>query len=144
MATRLAPPQVRRSMISALINRRAGHAQTPISAWAVDELSRHDPAELLQAGYAIGGFDSRSWIGEVDVPTAVVVTRQDQLVSPRYQLALAESIRGATVHPVEGNHAVCVEHPSRFVPVLVDACRSVSQRAQDRRPPARPTSTGRY
>jgi hypothetical protein len=30
---------------------------------------------------------------------------------------------------VDGNHAVCVERPGRFVPVLIDACRSVSQRA---------------
>src|SRR5581483_1583424 len=123
MAARLAPPQVRRSMISAFINRRAGQVQAPLSAWAIDELSRHDPAELLQAGYAIGGFDSRSWIGEVDVPAAVVVTRQDQIVAPRYQLKLAQSIPGATVHPVDGGHTVCVERPDRFVPALVEAAR---------------------
>jgi 3-oxoadipate enol-lactonase len=127
MASRLAPAEVRRRLVMAAMNRRP--SQVPLNAWAIDELSRHDPAELLQAGYAIGGFDSRPWIHEVDVPTAVVVTRQDQVVSPRYQLALAESIPNATVHMVEGSHSVCVERPGRFVPVLIDACRSVSQRA---------------
>src|SRR3954470_20346485 len=127
MATRLAPARVRRGLVATAMSRRPD--QIPLSPWALDELSRHDPAELLQAGYAIGGFDSRSWIGEIEVPTAVVITRQDMVVAPRYQLALANSIPGATVHLVDGNHAVCVERPSRFVPVLVDACRSVSRRA---------------
>src|SRR5947199_1060592 len=60
MAARVAPARMRQAMIGAMINRRS--TQTPLTAWAIDELSRHDPAELLQAGYAIGGFDSRSWI----------------------------------------------------------------------------------
>ena len=36
---------------------------------------------IFEAGRAIAAFDSRSWVGSVDVPTAVVATMQDHLVS---------------------------------------------------------------
>ena len=101
---------------------------SPVGDWAGAELTRNDPASLLQAGAAIGRFDSREWIGELNVPTAVVVTRDDQLVHPHRQLALAKAIPGSMVFEVRGGHAVCVERPSAFVPALVDACMAVSSR----------------
>ena len=42
------------------------------------------------------------WIGEVDVPTVVLVTMRDQVVATARQLRLAESIPGAEVIRVEG------------------------------------------
>jgi predicted alpha/beta hydrolase family esterase len=65
----------------------------------------------------------------------VVVTTQDQLVSPRRQLALAEAIPGATVHRVDGGHDAAVFGADRFVPALLDACASVASRT---------VSAGRY
>ena len=97
--------------------------------WAVAELDRNDPAAVLQAGAAIGSFDARGWIGSVDVPTAVVVSTEDQVVDPRHQLSLARAISGASVHPVSGDHGVCVARPELFVPTLVDACELVARRA---------------
>ncbi len=63
------------------------------------------------------------------MPTAVVVTEQDDRVPPRRQLAMAEAIRGATVHRVPGDHRVCVAQPHLFVPALLEACASVTRRA---------------
>ena len=124
VAARLTPPVVRNGVADRVVGRRA--AGIPIAEWGAAELRRGDPASILQAGSAIGGFRSHAWIGEVDVPTAVVVTTQDQLVSPYRQLGLAEAIPGATVHLVEGDHGVCVASPRRFVPALLDACSTVA------------------
>ena len=97
--------------------------------WAFGELRRNDPASLAAAAAQLGRFTSRAWIGEVDVPTAVVVTARDTLVPPHRQLRLAESIPDATVHRVDADHAACVLAWRRFVPVLVEACLSVAQRS---------------
>lgn len=83
---------------------------------------------MLQAGWAIGRFDSRPWIGEVDVPTAVVVTTRDQLVGPGYQRQLAQSIPGATMHEVQADHAAVVLGAARFLPALLTAVDSVARR----------------
>ena len=66
------------------------------------------------------------------MPTAVVLTQLDSLVPPRRQQRLAESIAGATVHPVAGDHTVCVAAPERFVPALTDAVASVTTRIERR------------
>ncbi|MCA1705942.1 MAG: alpha/beta hydrolase, partial [Actinobacteria bacterium] len=70
-------------------------------------------------------FSSAGWVGEVDVPTAVVVTMRDVLVPPERQLALARAIPGTTVHPVDGDHGAFLD-PDGFPPVLVGACRAVT------------------
>jgi hypothetical protein len=92
--------------------------------------SPHDWVAVLDAGNAIGRFDSRSWLHEVDVPTSVVVTARDHVVPPRRQLDLASVIDGATVHPVDGDHAVCVAHAEAFVPPLLAAVDSVADRVR--------------
>jgi len=93
------------------------------------ELRRSDPASLAAAAAALGRFSSHDWIGQVDVPTAVVLTTRDQAVPPHRQQKLADSIPGATVHPVDGDHLVCALGARRFVPVLLDACLDVAGRA---------------
>ena len=92
------------------------------------ELAGHDPSSVIQATHALSGFSSHDWIGEVDVPTAVIVTTRDELVPPQRQRRLAASIPGAEVFEVEGDHAACVASARRFVPTLVEACRSVERR----------------
>jgi pimeloyl-ACP methyl ester carboxylesterase len=91
---------------------------------------------VLQAAWAVSSFDSRRWIGEVDVPTAVVMTTHDRLVAPARQRRLAESIPGATVHPVAADHGACAMAPDLFVPALVEACESVWARARAGAPSA--------
>lgn len=127
VAARLTPEPLRRPLASTIIRRRT--EGTDLGEWAADELAGSDAAAVLQAGSALGGFDSRPWLGTIDVPTAVVLTTEDRVVSPRRQLALAQAIVGASVHEVKGDHGVCVAEPERFVPVLVEACQSVAAQA---------------
>lgn len=93
--------------------------------WGFDEVARHDWTNVIEAGCELGRFDSRRWIGQVDVPTAVVVTDHDDVVPTSRQRDLIDRLHRPIVHRVPGGHTVCTLDPSRFVPVLVDACRGV-------------------
>jgi pimeloyl-ACP methyl ester carboxylesterase len=124
-ALRGAPPVVRQRASAAMLERRA--AQLP--DWALAEVSWNDPAAIVEAFAELHAFDAAEWVGEIDVPTAVIVTTEDEVVPPARQRELAGDIPGASVWPVEGDHAVCVADPAAFVPALVDACRSVVARA---------------
>lgn len=127
VAARLTPAPVRRQLTGSVIRRRIHGA--PLAEWGISEMQLNDPSALLEAGWSIGQFRSQSWAGSIDVPTAVVTTTLDQVVSPRRQAALAAAIPGATRHEVEGDHSACVTDPDRFVPALVEGCTSVAERA---------------
>ena len=94
------------------------------------EMDPSDPATVLQAARAVIRFSSRDWAAGIDVPTAVVITTQDQLVPPRRQYRLAASIPGAKMFEVAGDHLACVRAADQFVPVLVEACEYVDSRAR--------------
>lgn len=127
VAARFTPQHVRRQVADNLIRRRLQGAA--LADWGQSEMERCDPAAVLEAGWAIGRFNSSDWIGEVDVPTAVIVTALDQVVSPRRQRALADAIHKARLLEVEGDHGACVTDAPRFVPALLDACNDVGSRA---------------
>ena len=103
-----------------------------VARWAMEELRRTNPSAALQAMNALGRFTSHQWIGDVDVPTAVVVTTRDRFVATSRQLKLARAISGASTHPVHAGHAACGLAPRRFVPALVEACESVASRLRER------------
>jgi pimeloyl-ACP methyl ester carboxylesterase len=119
-AFRVAPEVARRAVVSRLVERRIEGVTA--RDWVIDEYHSGDPAAIADAAGAIGRFTSHEWIGGVDVPTAVVVTEHDQLVPPHRQRTLAESIPGAHVVPVDGDHGVCARDPDTFVPALLKAC----------------------
>jgi pimeloyl-ACP methyl ester carboxylesterase len=96
---------------------------TNIQAWAAAEMRRHDWRMILEAGHAIGQYDARRWIGDIDVPTAVVVTARDRALLPAQQAKLAMSIPGAAIHRIEDGHVACASPD--FADPFVDACRDV-------------------
>lgn len=96
-----------------------------IASWARDQLSRTTLAAAMSAIQAACEFSSSRWIGQVDVPTAVVVTTRDRIVPASRQLELARAIPGASVHEVDADHAVFVTAPQVFTRALLQACWSV-------------------
>ena len=54
--------------------------------WARAEMQRHDWRSVAEAAHAIGNYNAAPWIGEIDVPTAVIVTEQDQAIPAYDQL----------------------------------------------------------
>ena len=126
LVSRATPGPLRRHLAHRVVGRRV--ADCSLQEWILDELHRNDPTTVLEAGRALGGFDARPWVGEIDVPSAVVVTTRDRQVQPARQRALAGAIAGTSVHEVDAGHDACVSAPRRFLPALVGACRSVSAR----------------
>lgn len=102
--------------------------------WAIDQFRRTSYAEITGAATVLSRFDSTSWIGEMDIPAAVVVTARDRAIPPSRQRWLARQIPGATVYDVDGGHAACVMRADRFRPALLAACASVSGRIAAREP----------
>ncbi|MEX2658574.1 MAG: alpha/beta hydrolase [Acidimicrobiales bacterium] len=100
----------------------------PHRSWLKAELRRGDPSELAEAGRALGRYDGRGFAGDVDVPTAVVVTTKDRLVRPGKQRALAKVIPGATVHELAADHDACLVAPEAFSSVTVAALTDVLAR----------------
>jgi 3-oxoadipate enol-lactonase len=104
------------------------HVDPTSWTWAAESIVAHDWLAIIDAGKAIGRFDSRGWASSIDVPTSVVVTTRDRVVPTVRQYELAAAIPGATVHRVVGDHAVCLAHSEAFVPGLLDAIDSVAAR----------------
>ncbi|HEX9041537.1 MAG TPA: alpha/beta hydrolase [Trebonia sp.] len=89
------------------------------------QLRRTTLATAISAVRAACEFTSHDWIGQVDIPVAVVVTARDRVVPVSRQLRLARAIPGATVHELDADHAVCVANPQLFTRALLQACWSV-------------------
>jgi pimeloyl-ACP methyl ester carboxylesterase len=108
--------------------RWAGFPDSPTTSWVAAELSRGSARDLAEAGRELGRFDSRTWIGQLDLPSAVVVTTKDTAVPPRKQYELAESLRAPTFEIACDHSGVTVKGPE-FARVLLAALASVSAQA---------------
>lgn len=78
---------------------------------------------------AMARFDSRDWLGEIDVPTSVVVSTFDKVVQPERQQLLVDGIPGAQRFDVAGGHACCVLGAEKFIPEFTAAVRSVERQS---------------
>jgi pimeloyl-ACP methyl ester carboxylesterase len=96
--------------------------------WAWRQFRATTGAEVASVGAVLARFDSRPWIGEVDVPSAVVVTARDRLIPPARQHRMAHAIRHSAVYEVDAGHACCVLGAERFRPAMLAAVASVSSR----------------
>ncbi|MGB6246074.1 alpha/beta fold hydrolase [Gordonia sp. (in: high G+C Gram-positive bacteria)] len=78
---------------------------------------------------AMARFDSRDWLGEIDAPTAVVVSTHDKIVQPERQQLLVDGIPGAQRFDVAGGHACCVLGAEKFVPEFTAAVAAVNRQS---------------
>ena len=108
-----------------LFERFAMTRQASAPQWMLEQISRNDPAVLVQAGVAIGGFDASTWIADLPMAVASVVTGADTTVPTRWQLATARRA-GSAVFPIDADHRAAVSHPQLFVPALRSAIRHVT------------------
>jgi 3-oxoadipate enol-lactonase len=124
---RVVPGDVRQAFARRLLGRRLD--DDPVGAWARSQLALGDPVAVAEAGATLGRFDNRSWLGDVDVPTAIVCTTRDVAVPLHRQRALAQAIPGAITVDVDADHGGCITDADRFVPALLHACTSVARPA---------------
>jgi 3-oxoadipate enol-lactonase len=93
--------------------------------WVRADFARAGFPTVISAARAASGFTSHDWIGQIDVPTAVIVTTRDQAVSPTRQYRLAQAIPGAMTYEIDGDHLACLQAPDRYAKLLTEACGAV-------------------
>jgi 3-oxoadipate enol-lactonase len=102
-------------------------------SWLLGQLRNTSPGAITRALAEVMRFDSRSWVGDIDVPTSVVITTRDRAFGVRRQEWLAERIPEAETVQVDTGHAGCTFGSAKFVAGLGQAIESVHRRL----PPSR-------
>src|SRR5215212_3146174 len=104
--------------------RLAGLPDTATTTWMAAELVRGSARDVAEAGRELGRFDARPWLAEIRQRAAVVVTRDDHAVPPRWQRGLAVGL-GAATFDSPGDHFACGEEPEGFNAAFLAALRHV-------------------
>ncbi|MDG2027950.1 MAG: alpha/beta fold hydrolase [Acidimicrobiales bacterium] len=121
-ASRLAPRRRQIDMFTrAMIAGGSRPSERP--SWMVSEVRSGSVPMMMEAGGAIADFDSRAWLGEVDVPTGVFITSHDGIVPPDRQHRMAALLTHAEIRRAPLDHDGCVTSPSLFIPGFVDLVR---------------------
>lgn len=122
------------------IYRRAARRIEPLSAepaalsaddgrgWAFGQFRSTSNAEVAGAAAALSSFDSSPWIGQMTVPTAVVIPTKDRAIPAARQRQLARALPNSTTYEFDGGHASVVLRADAFRPALLAACASVATR----------------
>lgn len=126
---RVIPPSVRRTISDRIYLSRKTMTWEP---WATQQVADHEWRTILEAGATLGNYDARSWLPTIDVPAAVIMTTDDQVVSPWRQKVLADAIPQAHVYQLAANHDAVFARADEFVPLLVEACLAVNADAISR------------
>jgi 3-oxoadipate enol-lactonase len=131
IASRFVPASVRHQIADRVfLDKKRGQWQP----WALREVSSHDWATIAQAGGDLGNFRARAWLGNIDVPTAVIMTTSDTVVPTRRQQVLADEIPAADVYRIDGDHDSCFAKADEFGPILVEALQHAVRRASQNTP----------
>jgi len=111
--------------------RLIGMPDSATTTWMASELVRGNSRDIAEAGRELGRFDARPWLGEIHAPAAVVLTREDRAVPPRWQRALASGL-GAPVFESPGDHFAAGTEPEGFNAALLAALAHVGAAAPAR------------
>jgi pimeloyl-ACP methyl ester carboxylesterase len=102
------------------------------------EFAANRDTVLIAALKELRAFRSAGWLAEVDVPTAVVVTERDRVVTPDEQRRLAAALPEPLVVHVDQDHLCFVTEPDVFAAAVDAAVAGVVERLPlGRRPWAR-------
>jgi len=94
--------------------------------WAWRETRAGVLSRVLTAGNDLGGFDATEWLCKVDVPHAVLVCNDDDIVPTVRQRELVDALPAPFVHEMATGHTACVLRPDLFVPALTAALDEVT------------------
>jgi pimeloyl-ACP methyl ester carboxylesterase len=112
--TGLGTPEVRSTFL-----RWTGAVEERHARWLWEETHRRDVDAGAQATLALLRFDSRPWIGKVEVETLVVIPTGDELVPARWQYELAAALPNVKVVELPGvRHEAPWTHPDRLIEVV--------------------------
>lgn len=109
--TGLGTPEVRTGYLLATGAVAPEHAR-----WLWEETHRRNPDAGAEATLALLRFDSRRWVGKLEVPTMVMIPTEDLLISPAWQYELASLIPDVELVEIPGaRHEVVWSHPDRVL-----------------------------
>ena len=97
---------------------RAPLVDPELDDWAAREVRAGDLGQILAAGVALGGFDSSSWVGDIDVPTTVLIGVDDSVVPTARQRQLATALPQPLVVEFSGDHVAPVVRADHFATQL--------------------------
>jgi 3-oxoadipate enol-lactonase len=97
--------------------------------WGLKEMLSISPLSMPEVLAELGRFDSNAWIGEIDVPTSVVVTLKDKAVPALRQYAMAAAIPDVQVYEAPGGHTSIAFDQQNWAPIFLEAVRETSARA---------------
>ena len=93
--------------------------------WVLEEFASHHWPTVLDAGRAIAHFDAREWIGDIDVPTSVILTARDTVIPRRQQEAMIAALGSPHVELIDAGHLACVR--ADFAQALLASCGVVKR-----------------
>jgi 3-oxoadipate enol-lactonase len=96
--------------------------------WVLGQLRSTSPGGIVRAVAETTRFDSTSWVGQIDVPTSVLIPLRDRAVPPRHKFWLANQIPEAHVVTVDAGHTCSMMQSDQFVAALRKAVDSVRRR----------------
>ncbi|WP_425827947.1 4-carboxymuconolactone decarboxylase [Streptomyces fractus] len=95
-------------------------AQPAITDWAVQMVRTTDPGCYIASCEALAAFDVREELGDIGVPTLVLVGSEDQVTGPAEARTLVAGIPDARLAVVPGaSHLAPVEQPAAVTDLLV-------------------------
>ena len=84
---------------------------------------RNEIGSYVASCRALGAMDLRAHLGEIAVPTAIVVGELDQATPPVHAQALAAAIPGSTMTVIAGcKHLSALERPADIITALAAIC----------------------
>ncbi len=98
---------------------RSGIVEARHARWFWAAMLNRDPTLYYESGKAAWRFDSRAWVGEIDVPTMVIIPTNDQIVATRTQYELAELIDPERTVEIAGvGHESVMSRPEEYVAAI--------------------------
>ncbi len=98
--------------------------------WVLGQLRSTSPGGIVRAIAETTRFDSTSWVGQIDVPTSVLIPLRDMAIPPRQQFWLADQIPDADIVTVDAGHTCSMLQSDDFVVALREAVNSVRRRIE--------------
>jgi pimeloyl-ACP methyl ester carboxylesterase len=108
----------------------------PYLGWILGETRRGDAADLIDAGRALSRYDARPFASSLGLPSAVVFTIHDHMVTAAKQRALAVAV-DAPVFEIDGDHFAFWTNAKEFVDATLEAVDDVVSRLRAEPSPAR-------
>ena len=107
------------STVSTKVLRTANALQPDHVRWMWEGLMRRDANLYYEAGNAVRRFDARPWVGELAVPTMVIVNTADQLMPPAFQYELASFFPDDHIAEIRaGRHESIMNRPGEYVQLV--------------------------